>query len=129
MILLNLKYYKMRMKIRFIISTLVLGFLAINSSYAQALPEFSLSTSAADAGISLDKESPLSNQYEMDISSKGWTESQATSIAKSIDVKSDKISLEVDYPNQRIILNLNTDTPTTNGWDVLDWDSHLKTIF
>lgn len=119
----------MKMKLKFIIATLVLGLFAINVSNAQSVPEFTLSTSAANAGIVLDADSPLASKYEMDISSQGFSEAQAINMANFIDEKSENIMLEVDYPNKKIILNLDTDAAATAGWDVNDWQTHLKSIF
>lgn len=119
----------MKQKVIFIFTSLFLVLIGADSVYAQAFPEFTLSTTATESGITLNTDSPLVNKYALDISDKNWPETQAIYVANLLDEKSALITLETDFANQKIILILDTATPTTKSWNVHDWNIYLKSIF
>lgn len=120
----------MKMNFKFIISFLIFGLFLINTGFSQSSPKFKFSSSEDGTleSIIIDTKSPLSDQYLMDFSGKGWTEEDAKRIVDFYNKKSDLFSMDIDYSNKKIILNLNTTSITTTEWRPDNWNFYFKSI-
>ena len=85
-------------------------------------------TCSADTGITIDPQTPLSPVYDLDFSANDWTPSQAQQAANRLDEKSELISIQVNYTEKKLEITLDLSNPSTNGWNVAEWNTHLATI-
>lgn len=121
----------MKMNFKFLISFLILGLFLFNTGFSQTFPNFKFSASSEDGTLEtiiIDNKSPLSDQYLMDFSKKGWTEEDAKRIVDFYNKKSDLFSMDIDSANKRIILKLNTTSITTTEWRPDNWNFYFKSI-
>ena len=115
----------MKKNLRIFLSLMVFGLFVVSSSLAQNYP---LATASSDEGVVLTSDSPLVETYEIDFSTFNWTQTIADEAALYLDKKSNLISVEVDYPNTRLVLTLNINTPQTSSWNLQAWNNHLATV-
>lgn len=85
-------------------------------------------TCSADTGLTIDPQSPLASVYDMDISTMGWSSSQAEEAAEYFESKSGLISITILFSEGRFEVDLDLDNPIANGWGVSEWNDHLSTI-
>ena len=104
---------------------MVFGIFVVSTSLAQNFPT---ATSTSDNGVILTEDSPLVEKYEIDFSAFNWTAQVADQAAEYLDKKSDLISIEVDYPNSKLVLTLELTNPQTINWDLQAWNNHLSTV-
>ena len=115
----------MKKNLRIFLSLMFFGLFMVSTSLAQSFPS---ATSSSDKGIVLTSDSPLVEEYEIDFSTLNWTSEVADQAALYLDKKSTLISVAVDYPNSKLILTLNINTPQTNSWGLQAWNNHLATV-
>jgi hypothetical protein len=115
----------MKSKLKFILFTLVFGLLLSSSVIAQSNPG---ATVSSDNGITLSMVDPLSENYDIDISDRGWTLEESQEAVVYLESKSKFISLELDYSNQKLILTLELNAPEASSWDVGQWNEHLVQV-
>ena len=115
----------MKKNLRIFLSLMVFGLFVVSSSLAQNYPS---ATASSDEGVVLTSDSPLVETYEIDFSTFNWTPAIADEAALYLDKKSNLISVEVDYPNTRLVLTLNINTPQTSSWNLQAWNNHLATV-
>ena len=115
----------MKSQFKFYLLTLVLGVFISSSALAQSNPE---ATVSSDNGVTLSVEDPLTEAYDIDISQKGWSLDEAQAAIIYFENKSELIDLELDYPNQKLVLTLDLDAPEVTNWNVLTWNEHLVNV-
>ena len=115
----------MKKRLKTLLSILVFGVFMVSTSLAQNFPA---ATSTSDSGIILTQNSPLVEKYEIDFSTFNWTSENADQAAKYLDKKSDLVSVEVDFPNAKLIVTLDLNNPQANGWGLQAWNNHLSTV-
>ncbi|MFT5384292.1 MAG: hypothetical protein ACI81W_001693 [Saprospiraceae bacterium] len=115
----------MKKNLKIFLSLMIFGLLAVSTSLAQNFP---VATSTSDNGVTLTQNSPLVEKYEIDFSTFNWTAEIADQAAKYLDKKSNLITLEVDFPNSKLILTLDINNSQTSGWGLQAWNNHLSTV-
>jgi hypothetical protein len=115
----------MKKNLKILLSLMVFGIFAVSTSLAQNFPT---ATSTSDNGVILTQDSPLAEKYEIDFSTFNWTQQIADDAAKYLDEKSNLITVEVDYPNSKLVLTLDLDNPQTTSWGLQAWNNHLSTV-
>ena len=115
----------MKSQLKIFLLTLVLGVLASSPALAQSNPE---ATVSSDQGVTLSVGDPLVETYDIDISEKGWSQNEAEAAVTYFEAKSHLIDLELDYPNQKLILTLDLDAPEVANWNVHTWNEHLVNV-
>jgi hypothetical protein len=126
----------MKSKLKFILFTLILGVFTSSSVFAQSNTAatissdngITLSLPSSANGITLSQTNLLEENYDIDISDKGWTQVEAQSAIIYFMSKSNLINLELDYPNQKFILTLDLDAPQASNWGFGQWSEHLVTV-
>ena len=115
----------MKKNLKIFLSLMVFGIFAVSTSLAQNFPA---ATSNSDNGVVLTQDSPLVEKYEIDFSTFNWTPQIADQAAKYLDKKSNLISIEVDFPNSKLILTLDINNSQTSDWGLQAWNNHLSTV-
>lgn len=115
----------MKKNLKIFLSLVVFGLLSVSTLLAQNFPT---ATSTSDTGIALTTDSPLAEKYEIDFSSFNWTPQVAQQAAEYLDKKSNLITVEVDYPNSKLVLTLDINSPETSNWGLQAWNNHLSTV-
>lgn len=119
------------MKIKFRLLTLALFSLCLfqnNLLLGQDNETYPKATLNSDIGLTLDTEQELTGTYEMDIDNMGYSSADADATAAFIGSKSDLITVTADFANKRILIKLKLDDPSTNGWTLSDWNTHLQVV-
>ena len=115
----------MKKRLKILLSIMAFGVFLVSTSQAQNFPA---ATSTSDSGIILAENSPLVEKYEIDFSTFNWTVQNADQAADYLDKKSNLISVEVDYPNSKLVLTLDINNPQTSTWGLQAWSNHLSTV-
>ena len=115
----------MKSNFKILLSLLVFVMLMSSSVFAQNMTKAELTP---ENGIVLSGDNSVQGQYEIDIADFNWSEEFAKEKAISLSEQSEFIYLELDYPNQKIILSLFLDAPEVLDWTKEMWDTHVSTV-
>ena len=105
------------------LSVLAFGLFLSSAAFAQNSATAQIS---ADVETILLPDGPLAENYEVYFSN--WSQQDAQKIANHLDEKSAIISLEVDYPNSKLLITLDLDAPEANNWGFEEWKHHLLNL-
>lgn len=115
----------MKKHLKIFCSLIVFGLFVVSTTMAQDFPDVTMSS---DEGLVLPSDSPVVEKYEIDFSNFNWTPENAQQGATYLDSKSDLISIEVDYPNQKLVVTLDLNSPVVYFWTKKQWDLHLANV-
>ena len=100
--------------------------LAFHVSHINIQDNYPLATLSSDYGIQIDMDSPLSEVYEIDYKSMGWSSSHASETLSFLNDFSKYLSFEMK--GEKLIMILDLNHAETQTWDLVKWNSYLKTI-